>query len=807
MGTLLSDLRYGLRMLTKNPGFSAVAILTLALGIGANTAIFSVVDAVLLRPLPYKDPAQLVVMREKTPRVGNVSVSYPDFLDWRQQSRTFAAMAAAENVGFNLGGIAQPENIGGYAVSANFLSMLGVKPIFGRDLLPSEEEAGTAPVVLLSYRLWQSHFGSDPSVMGRVITLDGRSYTILGVLPPNFRFLDNCDVLAPIGVFANKDSDLMGRGNRGDMDVVGRLATGVTFARAVAEMDTIAARLAQQYPQDDTGVGVSMVPIRDAFVGDSRQAILVLFTAVVFVLLIACVNVANLFLARGAARSKEIALRLALGAKRGRVVRQMLTESVLFAALGGGFGLVLGAWGLSGLGRILPQDSFQSKGVRIDGSVLLFAAILVVLVAVAFGLVPALQVTRPEVQETLKEGGRSSTAGAGQHRLRSALVIAETALALVLLAGAGLMMRSLYRLLQVDPGFQPESVVEMEMNLRSAQYSKDPAVRSFWQQVLDRVRVLPGVEVAALGTNIPLMDNHDRGDITIEGQPLPGPGEFPHPDFHSISTDFGRALGVPLLRGRTFTEGDNENAPLVAVVNSSLAQRFWSGQDPVGKRFLLGHPGLDTKWVTIVGVVGDTKMYGLANPSRLEIYLPFRQETSNDMNLVVRSATDPASLVPAIRAAVTAVDKDQPVFGVETMKQLVSDSVSTRRLTLVLLGLFSALALVLAAIGIYGVMSYSVAQRTHEIGIRVAVGAQQKDVLGLVLGEGTRLALWGVGLGVAAALGLTRLLSSLLFAVSASDPLTYVGVSVALVLVALIACYVPARRALRVDPMVALRHE
>jgi putative ABC transport system permease protein len=369
------------------------------------------------------------------------------------------------------------------------------------------------------------------------------------------------------------------------------------------------------------------------------------------------------------------------------------------------------------------------------------------------------------------------------------------------------MMRSLYHLLRVNPGFQPESVVQMEMDLRSGHYSKDRAVRNFWQQVLDRVRVLPGVEAAALGTNIPLTGNHSRGDITIEGQSLPGPGEFPHPDYHSISTDFLRALGLPLLRGRTFTDGDNENAPLVALVNSSLAQRFWPGQDPVGKRFLLGHPGPNIRWVTVVGLVGDTKLYGLANPSRLEIYLPFRQETSNDMNLVVRSATDPASLVPGIRAAVAAVDKDQPVFGVETMSQLVSDSISTRRLTLVLLGLFSGLALVLAAIGIYGVMSHSVAQRTHEIGIRVAVGAQPKDVLGLVLGEGTRLTLWGVGLGVAAALGFTRLLSSLLFAVSASDPLTYVGVSAALVLVALIACYIPARRALRVDPIVALRYE
>jgi putative ABC transport system permease protein len=804
MSSLIEDLRYGLRMLTKSPGFTAVTVLTLALGIGATTAIFSVVDAVLLRPLPYQNSSQLVVLREKTRRVGEVSVSYPDFLDWRQQSRSFSAMAAANNVGFNLAGVTQPENIAGYAVSPNFLSMLGVKPLLGRDFLAAEEEAGTAPVAVVSYRLWQSHLGSDPQVVGRGITLDGHSYTIVGVLPPSFRFLQDTDVIVPIGVVVK---NLMARGGRGDMDVVARLASGVTFARAAAEMDTIAARLAHEYPLEDSGVGVSMTSIRDAFVGDARQALMVLFTAVLSVLLIACVNVANLFLVRGAARAKEIALRLAFGASRWRVVRQMLTESILFAALGGGLGVTVGAWGLSSLRRFLPSGAFTGMDVRIDRGVLLFAAVLVTLVAFAFGLVPAWQVTRPDVQEALKEGGRNSTAGAGQHRLRSVLVIAETSLALVLLIGAGLMMKSLYRLLQVNPGFRSESVTQMEMNLRSAQYSKDPAVRNFWQQVLDRVRVLPGVQAAAVGTNIPLTGNHDRGDVTIEGQPLPGPGEFPHPDFHSISPDFLRALGVPLLGGRDFTEGDNENAPLVALVNSSMAHRFWPGQDPVGKRFLLGHPGLDTKWVTVAGVVSDTKLYGLENPSRLEIYLPFRQETPNDMNLVVRSTTDTASLMPAIRAAVAAVDKDQPVFGVETMKQLVADSLSTRRATFVLLGLFSALALVLAGIGIYGVMAYSVAQRTYEIGIRIAVGAQHKDVLRLVLGEGARLAVWGLGLGLVAALGLTSLLSSLLFEVRASDPLTYAGVSGVLTLVAVVACYVPARRAMRVDPMVALRYE
>jgi putative ABC transport system permease protein len=804
--TLLQDLRYGLRMLGKNPGFTAIVVLTLGLGIGANTAIFSVVDAVLLRPLPYQDPGRLVVLREHTKEVGDVSVSYPDLLDWRQQTRTFSQMAAAHNVGFNLSGVAQPENIGGYAVSANFLSLLGVRPILGRDFVPSEEKQGTAPVVLLGYRVWQSHFGSDPGVLGRTLALDGRSFTIVGVLPPTFKFLEDSDLLTPIGVFVN--DDMMDRGSRGDMIAVGRLAPGATFAQAATEMRTIAERLEQEYPRQDSGMGVSLTSIRDAFVNDTRPALLVLFAAVMFVLLIACVNVANLFLARGAARTKEIALRLAFGAGRRRVVRQMLTESCLFAALGGGLGVLLGAWGLSGLGHLLTMNSSEDPGIRIDWSVLLFTAALVMVVAIAFGLVPALQATRPDVQDALKEGGRSSTPSAGQHRLRSTLVIAETSLAVVLLAGAGLMMKSLYRLLEVNPGFRPDSVIQMEMNLRTAAYSKDPAVLNFWQQVLDRVRVLPGVEAAALGTGIPLTDNHSRSNIRIEGQPTPAPGEFPHPDFHIVSADYVRALGVPLERGRTFSESDNENAPLVALVNQMLARRYWPGENATGKRFALGGESAEkTKWITVVGVVGDTKLYGLANPARLEVYLPYRQRPENDMSLVVRSSTDPASLVPAIRSAIASVDKDQPVFGVETMKQLVSDSVSTRRVTLILLGLFSALALVLAAIGIYGVMAYSVAQRTHEIGIRIAVGAQHRDVLRMVLGEGTRLTLWGLAFGLIAALALTRLLSSLLYAVSASDPVTYAAVAALQVLVALLACYIPARRALRVDPLVALRYE
>jgi len=804
MSATLQDLKFAIRMLAKSPGFTVVAVLTLALGIGANTAIFSIVNAVLLRPLPFQDSSQLVLLRETYKGVGNVSVSYPNFLDWRQQSRSFSAMAVVNNVAFNLSGIAQPENIGGYAVSPNFLALVGIRPILGRDFLPAEEKPGTAPVILLSYQLWQSHLGADPAVIGRSITLDGRSFSIVGILPPAFRLLDRTDVLVPIGVIA---ADLTDRGERGDTDVVGRLSPGVRFSQAAVEMNTITARLAAQYPQTNHGFGAHLESFREAFSGDTRLAALVLFGAVVFVLLIACVNVANLFLVRGAARAREVALRQAFGASRGRLIRQMLTESFVLAFCGGVLGIILGAWGISGLGHLLPADSVQTMGVRMDLSVFLFAAVIIILVAFAFGLIPALQSTRPDLQASLKEGGRSATSTSAQHRLRAALAVAETALALVLLVGAGLMLKSLYHLIQVSPGFQAARVLYMEMDLRNDQYSKDPAILNFWQQVLDRVRVIPGVESAALGTGVPLTGNHRRSDITIEGLPTPGPGEFPHPDRHNVSAAYITTMAIPLLRGRNFSDADNETAPDVALINSTMARRFWTDGDPLGKRFLWGHPGKDEKWITIVGVVADTKLYGLDNPARLEVYSPYRQLPSADMNLVVRSAMDPASLTSAIRATVAAIDKDQPIFDVHTMQQLVDDSISTRRLTLVLLGIFSALALILAAIGIYGVMAYSVALRTQEIGIRMALGAQQKDVLRLILGQGARIAFFGVAIGLGAAAALARLLSSLLFSVSTSDPITFAAVSILLLAIALLACYIPARRALRVDPIIALRYE
>ncbi|HTS66189.1 MAG TPA: ABC transporter permease [Candidatus Acidoferrales bacterium] len=807
--TFLQDLRYALRTLRKSPGFTAVALFTLALGIGANTAIFSVVYGVLIQPLPFRDPAGLVVLNETTPRVGTVSVSYPNFLDWRAQSRTFSAMAAVYGLHFNLAGASRPENIGALAVSPDFFSITGVRPVLGRVFTASEEKPGAAPVLLLTHALWQSHFGGDPGILGRAVTLDSRVFTVAGVLPPDFRWTDRIDVVEPIGVWATGNDDATRREERGDMVVLGRLAPGANFARARSEMEAIAARLAREYPAANDQCGVTLQLLRDAFVGDIRPAILVLLGAVTFVLFVACANVANLFLMRAAGRTREIALRIAIGAGRGRIVAQLLAESFVVALLGTLAGLALAAAGIAGLARLIPMDSLAGAAIGLNPAVLLFSAAVMVLSMFLFGLAPAIHSSRAGLSAGLNDGSRGASAGAGQHRSRAVLAAAEVSLALVLLVGAGLMVKSLHRLLAVDPGFRPERVLKLEFALRTASYEKDPAILAFWQQLLDRVRVLPGVESAALGTAIPLTDNHWRTDIAVEGAPLPQPGSFPHPDVHIVSPAYIGTLRLRLFAGREFTDADNQTAPRVALINTMTAQRLYPGADPVGKRFCLGRPSPShpPKWITIVGVVGDTRLYGLANPSRMEIYFPHRQIVSGEMSLLVRSALDPASLASSVRAAAASIDRDQPIFAVATMNQVVEASVSTRRVTLILLGLFGALALVLAAIGIYGVISYSVAQRSREIGIRVALGAQRADVLRLVLFQGARIAGAGILTGIVGSLALTRLMARLLFSVSAADPPTYAGVAVALAVVALLACYIPARRTLRVDPVTALRHE
>ncbi len=710
-------------------------------------------------------------------------------------------------VSFNLAGGVQPENIEGEAVSPNFLSLMGVQPFLGRNFDASEEQPGSAPVVMLSYALWQSHFGGEAAAVGRTITLDSRVFTVIGVLPPEFRSLDKADVIEPIGAWATGSSKATARNERGDMVVVGRLAPAASLEQARAEMEGIALRLERAYPEANAQCGVALRPIREVFVSDIRPAVLVLFGAVMFVLLIACANVANLFLMRSTGRAREIALRIAIGASRGRIVRQMLVESFLLASLGGALGLLMAYAGIHAISTLVPRDMLPGPEVSLNGAVLLFAAGVVALSTLMFGLAPALHSAKADLQTDLKEGSRTAGGSTHQNRWRDLLVIAEVSLALILLVGAGLMMKSLNRLLSVDPGFHPERVLTMKMSLNASQYGKRAAILNFWQQTLERVRSLPGVDAVALGTVVPLTDDHSRSDITLEGMPLPNPGSFPHPDVHIVSSGYVRALGIPLLRGRIFTESDTEDGPRVALINSMVAGRFFANEDPVGRRFVFGAPSGKQRWITIVGVVADTKLYGLANPSRLEVYLPYRQSATDHMNLIVKSGIEPASLTSAIRNAVASVDKDQPVFDIATMQQLVGNSVATRRLTLILLSLFSALAMLLAAIGIYGVISYSVAQRIHEIGIRMALGAQRSDVLRMIFAQGVKIAGAGLAIGILASLGLTRLMASLLFSVSAVDPPTFLAVAIVLALISMLACYIPARRTLRVDPMIALRYE
>jgi putative ABC transport system permease protein len=807
---LQQDFRFALRQLRKSPGFTAIAALTLALGIGANTAVFSIVYSALLQPLPYRDASRLMVLNETTPNVGVVTVSYPNFLDWRAQSHTFSEFAALHNVSFNLSGVTEPESISGFAVSPNFLAMIGMRPIIGRDFQPSEEKSGTDPVAILSYSLWQRRFAGTPGVLDRTIVLNGRDFTIVGVLPSDFLAPSNTDVLIPIGVWIGNNSDeAHDRGDRGDLTVIARRAPGISIKQATSELEGIEARLDQEYPADNEQYGVALQPIRDSFVGQTRLTLLVLFGAVIFVLLIACANVANLFLVRGTGRTKEIALRIALGASSSRIFAQMLTESLVLSLFGGICGLGLAFVGVRGVAKLMPATLLHGAATALNIPVLLFAAAIVLLAAFVFGITPAVHSNRTDVQSELKESSRTSSAGTVHSRLRGALAISEAALALVLLVGAGLMMKSLYRLLQVDPGFQPDQVLTMTLSLRPDQYSKAAAVRNFWERLLQRVRELPGVKSAAVSTHTPMTGNHGRSDVTIEGMAQPMPGHYPHPDVHVVSPGYVQTLGIALLRGRSFTDADREDAPLVAMINKRLANQFFPNQDPIGKRFMFGHPSPkeQPKWLTIVGVVGDTKLYGLANLSRLEVYAPFLQHPSSEMDLVIKSRAHPGSLTSAVRWAVYSVDKDQSIASIATMKQLVNSSIAAPRLTLILLGLFSALALVLGAIGIYGVVSYSVAQRTREIGVRMALGAPRAGVFRMVISQGMKLAATGLVIGILAALGLARLMSSLLYQVSAADFEIFTSVAALLLLVAFAASYIPARRATSVEPIVALRCE
>jgi len=807
MLTFLQDLRYGMRALLKRPGFMLIAVVTIALGIGANTAIFSVVNALLLRSLPYPDSNRLVTMSgvgEKGPE-GNTG--YATFVDWRDRSKSFEQMAIIRSWGGTVTGQGEPEMVNGLRVSNGYFRMLGVGPAIGRDFKVEEDRPATRFVMMLSHAFWQRRFSSDPNVIGKPMTLSGQTFTIVGVMPQGFEdylaanFYKPADVWGPLGYdvsqpFACRDCQ--------HLKVMGRLKPGVTPEQAAAEMTGIHEGIRRENPKTYAFPGVAIQRLQDRFVGAIRPALYLLLVAVGFVLLIACANVANLLLARAAHRSREIAIRLALGAGRWRIIRQLLTESLLLSLVGAGCGLLLAMWGTELLVKLSPATMLTLQDVKTDGRVLGFTLFVSLLTGVLFGIFPALQSARSDVQLALKEGGDRTQSGR-QNRLRSLLVVSEIALAIVLLVGAGLLVRSFIRILNVTPGFEQRNLLTMMVPAIGVKYQQDEQVIVFYQSVLDRVKALPGVEATGVVSNLPFGGNGDRYSFHVEEKPLANPSEAPSAERFGISPDYLRTMGIPILRGRGFTDHDTASTPLVVLINTTLAKRYWPNENPLGKRIRLGDTTGPPR--TIVGIVGDVDHQGLDDPPDIQVYTPQMQFTDGFMQLAVRTSVDPASLTAAVRNEIRAVDPDVPIYQIATMRQLISSSVSQRRFTLVLLAGFAAIALLMSAIGIYGVMSYTVTQRTQEIGIRVALGAQTSDVLKLVIRQGIRLVLVGVVSGLIGAFALTRLMEGLLFGVKATDPLTFAGIALLLISVALLACYIPARRAAKVDPMVALRYE
>jgi putative ABC transport system permease protein len=797
-------MRYGARMLLKKPGFTLIAVMTLALGIGANAAIFSVVNAVLLRPLPFKDPERLMWIREtKLPQFPEFSVSPGNFLDWRKQNTVFERLVAINNVAFNLVGVGDPEQVRGMKVTDGFFAMLSAQPELGRVFLPEEDQPGRDNVVIMSHGLWQRRFGGDPKILNQAITLGSQSYTVIGVMPASFRFGGaDLGLWAPMG-FTTREAQTHG-GHW--LSVFGRLKPGATEDQARAELVAIAGRLAAQYPEANTGWSVKLMPLLEFTVRDIKPGLIVLLCAVAFVLLIACANVANLLLARAAGRQKEIAIRAALGAGRSRIIRQLLTESALLASLGGALGLGLAKWGMDLLLKLAPRGLPRMSDVSLDGRALVFTAAVTLLTGVIFGLVPALQSSKPNLNETMNETGRGSTDGRRRRLVRSALVVFEVASALVLLVGAGLLIKSFWRLNQIDPGFNPDNALTMTVSLPRAKYPDDAQRVAFFGHLLEKISALPGVQAAGASNSIPL-----EGDMVlsfeVQGRaPLPA-GADQSTNFYGVNADYFKAMGIRLLRGRTFTERDVSNSPHVAVINETMAKKIFPGEDPIGKRITFDGGNSNPNWYEIVGVVNDVKQYGLDQATPMQTYEPYTQQTFSYMTLVARATGDPTNLTAAIRNAVLQIDKEQPIANVKTLDQILSASIAQQRFSALLLGVFAVVAMSLAAVGIYGVLSYAVTQRTHEIGVRLALGASRHDVLRLVVGQGMCLTLLGVAAGLAVAFALTRLMSTLLFGVSATDPMTFSLIPLMIVIIALLACWVPARRATKVDPMVALRIE
>jgi predicted permease len=798
METLWQDLRYTARTLRKNPGFTALSIVVLALGIGANTGIFSVVNSVLLKPLPYRDPDRLVVALHS----GQYPVSPADFLDYKRQVSAFEQMAAAEAWRGSLPSVERTEIIGGMRVTANMMPMLGVEPLLGRVFRPDEDQPGAHPVILLSYGLWQRRFGADRRILGRDITLSGKAYTVVGVMPPSFRFAPfwqtQAELWSPL-FLANKSNNRDGRSLR----VFARLKPAVSMPQAQAEMDTVARRLAVAYPQTNAKLGISVLSLREKVVGPIRSTLLILLGTVAFVLLIACANVSNLLLTRAIARRKEMALRLAVGASRLRLIQQLLTESVFLAALGGGAGFLLARWGVTLLIAVLPKASLpRQQEIAIDATVFGFTLLLSILTGFIFGLAPAFQVSRSDLNETLKQGGRSATKGAGQRRTQSLLVTAEVSLALVLLVGAGLMIRTMSRLNAVDAGFNPHDLLTFSVSVEGTSHDA-PAL---FKQVGEQVASLPGVASVGAINHLPIGGDLWNLGYAIEGRPAPPPEEGLGAVYRVVRTGYFETMQLPLDRGRDFTEQDNEKSPAVIIVNEALARKHWPDTDPVGKRIVF-----ENQKMSIVGVVKNARQSDWTSEPGEEMYLPYLQRPNSmglkQLTFVVRTRTSPESLAGAVQRQVWSVDKSLPVSHLMTMDQVIADKLWRSRLSTLLMGIFAAIALLLAAVGIYGVISYSVRQRTQEIGIRMALGAVSADVLKLTLIASMKPVLAGIGAGLALAVAASRLMATLLYRVPAADPYTFGAVTLVLLFSALLAAYLPARRAAKVDPLIALRHE
>jgi putative ABC transport system permease protein len=803
MNTLLQDMRYGWRMLLKRPSFTLVAVITLALGIGANTTIFSFVNGILLRSLPYPQPERLVLLDETALKrgVASMGVSFPNYLDWREQNRVFEDVAAYDTSSLALTGNGEPEQLQGAVIAHGLFEILRVSPLMGRTFTEEEDRPKNDTVIILSYGLWQRRFGGDTGIIGQPLTLNARPFTVIGIMPPDFRFPEVAEYWTPLAL----DTQMYTRNDHG-LEAVARLKDGVSLAQARAEMNDIAERIEQQNPVTNEGLGVSVTGMHQALAGDYRQALIILLSVVGCVLLVACANVANLMLVRATTRQKEIAIRAALGARRWRIVRQLLTESLLLGVAGGALGLLLAVWGLDLLLAAIPIKLPFWMKFGLDLRVLGFTLGVSMLTGLGFGILPALQASRTNLNETLKEGGRSA-AGTGRQRSRSLMVVAEIALSLVLLVGAGLMMRSFLRLQHVNPGLNPAGVMTMRINLPRIKYAEGTRRSDYYRQLMERLRALPGVEAAGAVSTLPLNGNNWGRSLTVEGFPVLSVGQAPFIQHNVITPGYFRTMGIPLLEGRDFTDADTENGPKITIIDQRLAHEYWPNESAIGKRIRFGPPEDNEPWHTIVGVVGAVRHERLEATTRNSVYLPHTEIPVGRMFLAVRSAAKPEGLIEPVRGQIRELDGDLPITSVRTMNEVVAQSVWQPRLYTILFGIFAAVALLLAAVGLYGVMAYTVTIRTHEIGLRVALGARPGDVMRLIAGQGIKLVMVGVAAGLGAALLLTRLMSSLLFSTSASDPLTFTGIAVLLTLVALLACYIPARRATKVDPMVALRYE